>query len=212
MDRPEDIETNPVTGRVYVVLTNNERAQAPSRSNAANPRAEQHARPHRRDHPAAARTAPTMRPPRGPGRSSSLRGEPGKPTQGARYRPRDLGERLAHLPGQRRLRQQGPAVDRHRQGGEQRRRHRRRALRPATWRRRAGADAAVLRRAQGRRDLRPAASRRTTARCSRRSSIPARARLDLRDPSTRWPDFKDGAPPRPSVIAITKKDGGPIGS
>lgn len=35
---------------------------------------------------------------------------------------------------------------------------------------------------------------------------------DYQKPSTRWPDFKSAMPPRPAVVAITRRGGGRIGS
>ncbi len=40
---------------------------------------------------------------------------------------------------------------------------------------------------------------------------PFEKNLSYEDPATRWPDFKADMPPRPSVVAITKDDGGVVG-
>ena len=58
----------------------------------------------------------------------------------------------------------------------------------------------------------------TTRRCSSLSSTPARVtkttprrpRATFEAPSTRWPDFQPGMPPRPAVLVVTRKGGGKI--
>jgi secreted PhoX family phosphatase len=60
MDRPEDFEPDPVSGKVYAVMTKNKKRK-PDQIDAANPRAENHWGHILRT--AAARRRPCLRPP-----------------------------------------------------------------------------------------------------------------------------------------------------
>ncbi|MEQ8653124.1 MAG: PhoX family phosphatase [Kiloniellales bacterium] len=45
-----------------------------------------------------------------------------------------------------------------------------------------------------------------------RDYAPFGRKSTFEDPATRWPDFSPNMPPRPSVVVVTKEDGGTIGS
>ena len=209
MDRPEDVETNPASGRVYVVLTYNEQRK-PDQVNVANPRG-----PNKFGH------IIEIVPPMANGKADHtaaecqweffiMGGDPKNPQHGARYQGAVSATGWIAAPDNLAFDPKGRiwiATD----GQEE-------------W---AGfADSVYAAETSG--------PQRGVTRCffssPRGSEITGPAFTpdgktlflsiqhpgdekgsSFDKPSTRWPDFKPDMPPRPAVVAITKADGGEIG-
>ncbi len=205
MDRPEDIETNPVNGRVYVVLTNNGNRK-PDQVDAANPRANNahghilEIAPKDGDHAATEGTWSVF----------LAAGKPGHDA-GARYHRATTQDGWLSCPDNIAFDSKG-----------------------RIWIVTDGAPGAAGV-ADGVYAADTAGFGRALTRCFYQAPTGAEvcgpiftpddttlflaiqhpgedSGSTFDKPSTRWPDFKDGLPPRPSVIAITKKGGGVVGS
>jgi secreted PhoX family phosphatase len=220
MDRPEDVEPNPVTGKVYVSLTNNKNrgTEGYAGTDAANPRAQNlwgqmlEITPADGDHAAdTARWELLVR-----------AGDPAEPAIGALWHPATSDNGWFACPDNCAVDPTGRLWVATDQGGD--------------WSRTSGG-------ADGVWALETEGPGRGTGRlffrvpvgaemCGPRFTPDGRTlfvavqhpgadgteayagfarKATFEDPATRWPDFTDGMPPRPSVVAITKADGGPIG-
>ena len=213
MDRPEDVETNPATGRVYVMLTNNTRRK-PGQTDAANPRAD-----NRYGH------VLELIPPGAGGEGSSaadhaaqsyrwemflLAGDPGDPAHGARPRTGARRKDWLAAPDNCAFDPKGRlwiATDRGRLQTET-------GIPDGIY--------ACETTGPGRAEARMFFACPRGAEACGPAFTPDGKTLFVavqhpgggsrfEAPSTRWPDFDPSVPPRPSVVAITREDGGPIG-
>jgi secreted PhoX family phosphatase len=220
MDRPEDVETNPVTGRTYVMCTYNERraaadaAEARTRVNPANPRV-------------GSRTGHVveMIPPGGRGAKADhaadvfrwdiflMGGDPADPASGAKYGA-GVGphgwlaapDNVAFDPkGRMWISTDGMPTQ----------------ASPARADGLFGTDTEGPGRAVTKRIYGAPSGAEVCGPCFTPDGKtlflaiqhPGEARgSNYENPSTRWPDFRDDWPPRPAVIAVEKIDGGEIGS
>jgi uncharacterized protein len=207
MDRPEDIETNPVTGRVYVVCTGMTRAA--DAVNPANPRS-----------PGTYGHVIELVPP-GEGAKSdhtamryrwdffALGGDPSDAKDAARFHPATSGHGWLVSPDNCTFDSRGRIwIASDGLNG-------RKKLADGLF----AADTLGPGRALFRHFFRAPAGAEVCGPCFTPDnqtlflSIQHPGEGSKHDkPSTRWPDFKADVPPRPSVLAITKQGGGTIGS
>jgi len=213
MDRPEDIEVNPRTGKVYVLLTSNDKREETGSNgvNAANPRANNkyghliEITPERGDHAALTFKWDIL----------VKCGDPSVAEVGATFNPSTSANGWFGMPD-------NCAID---------------AL-GRLWIATDGNSASATGRTDGVWAVETDGARRGTSKLFFR--VPVGAELcgtcftpDLKtlfvavqhpvdgedgkastfdNPLTRWPDFNPGMPPRPAIVAITRKGGGTIGA
>jgi uncharacterized protein len=213
MDRPEDVEANPLTNKVYVMLTNNVQRK-PEDVNAANPRGQSRfghiieMMPDNGDHSATAFTWDIL----------VKCGDPSIAAVGATFNPATTKDGWFGMPD-------NCAID----------------AMGRLWVATDGNQPSRTGRNDGVWAMETEGAARATSKLFYR--VPNGAELcgpeftpdmetffvavqhpgepDEDDPnakpasfnnvSTRWPDFKENVPPRPSIVAITKKGGGKIG-
>ena len=218
MDRPEDVEPNPANGKVYVMLTNNSKRQ-PCAVDAANPRANNIWGHIVEITPADGDHAKTM------SRWDILvkAGNPTDPTVASMWNPATSENGWFSCPDNCSVDPQGRLWVTTDQGGN--------------WQQASGSADGVWSldteggaRGTGRMFYRVPVGAEMCGPCftpdgrtlfvavqhpatDGTKHYPGFERSStFEDPATRWPDFEPDMPPRPSLVAITKDDGGVIGS
>ena len=212
MDRPEDVDANPKTNKVYLMLTNNTRRRA-EQVDPANPRAD-----NRFGH------IVEMIPPNGDHAANSFKweilvkcGDPSVAAVGATFNPNTTKDGWFGMPD-------NCAVD----------------AQGRVWIATDGNSPAKTGRADGLWGIETEGVARATSklffRCPNGAELcgpyftsddetlfvaiqhpgegdeddPKAPPATFETPSTRWPDFQPGMPPRPSIVVVTKKGGGKI--
>jgi len=204
MDRPEDIEPDPRTGRVYVVLTNNSQRK-PEQVDAANPRAGNkwgqilELIPPDNDHAALEFTWNIF----------MLAGNPADPAQGARYTGEGSPESWLSSPDNLAFDPKGRLwVVTDGQGDSH-------GIADSAY----AVDMEGAARGMPRLFFNAPRGAEVCGPCFTPDGSTlflavqhpgAENGSTFETPSTRWPDFREGVPPRPSVLAITRRDGGHV--